>query len=247
MSAMSTHADRVRDPLERARRAEQILDGAAALLLRHGYRRVTVDDVAAAVGIGKGTVYLHWRTREALFSALIGREALRAMERLVEAVRSDPGIALLHRFAGAYFTAVMERPLLRGFVLGDSDLWGKLVGAAHEAEGGPNRALVVDYVRLLAAHGAIREDMEPESVSYACWAVLEGFLRSETGAEQGGNALAERAALLTRTVEGAFGNGRQLSGEAVGTIAEGALDLFTRMAEADREALGLGRARPGAP
>ncbi|WP_234322969.1 helix-turn-helix domain-containing protein, partial [Streptomyces sp. NRRL S-350] len=51
----------------RQERAERILDTTAELLEQHGYRRVTIDDVASRAGIGKGTVYLHWKTREALF------------------------------------------------------------------------------------------------------------------------------------------------------------------------------------
>lgn len=48
-------------------RAERILDTTAELLCQHGYKRVTIDDVARRAGVGKGTVYLHWKTREALF------------------------------------------------------------------------------------------------------------------------------------------------------------------------------------
>ena len=37
-------------------------DAAADSLLRWGYPRVTVDDVAARAGVGTGTLHLHWRT-----------------------------------------------------------------------------------------------------------------------------------------------------------------------------------------
>ncbi|MGW2198666.1 helix-turn-helix domain-containing protein, partial [Streptosporangium sp. NPDC001682] len=42
-------------------RADRILDAAAELLVRLGYRKVTIDDIARLAGIGKGTVYLHPR------------------------------------------------------------------------------------------------------------------------------------------------------------------------------------------
>lgn len=45
-------------------RADRILDAAASLLIRYRYRKVTDEDVARQAGIGKGTVYLHWRTKE---------------------------------------------------------------------------------------------------------------------------------------------------------------------------------------
>ena len=66
----------------RRERAERILDVTAGLLLRHGYKRVTIDDVAAGAGIGKGTIYLHWKTREALFWAVLQRDAARLLDQL---------------------------------------------------------------------------------------------------------------------------------------------------------------------
>jgi len=57
-------------------RAERILDAAAELLLRWGYKRVTIDDIAKQAEIGSGTIYLHWKTRDALFETLMMREAI---------------------------------------------------------------------------------------------------------------------------------------------------------------------------
>ena len=74
----------------RAARAEHILDVAAELLNNLGYRRVTMEDVADAADVGKGTIYLHWKTREALFVAVLQREFLATTDQLVAALRVDP-------------------------------------------------------------------------------------------------------------------------------------------------------------
>jgi AcrR family transcriptional regulator len=74
----------------RQARAERILDVTAELLQRHGYKRVTIDDVATRAGIGKGTIYLHWKTREALFWAVLQREAARLLEQILAGLAEDP-------------------------------------------------------------------------------------------------------------------------------------------------------------
>ena len=100
----------------RTDRETKILEVAADMLVRHGYRRVTIDDVAGAAGIGKGTVYLHWKTREELFGAVFAREVRGAIADMVTALRADPAVALLHRFAAEFFLAILRRPLLYGMV-----------------------------------------------------------------------------------------------------------------------------------
>lgn len=43
------------------------------LLVRYGYQKTTVDDIAAEARIGKGSVYLHFASKEALALACIDR------------------------------------------------------------------------------------------------------------------------------------------------------------------------------
>jgi AcrR family transcriptional regulator len=54
-------------------RRAQILDAAAAVLTERGARATTVDRVAELAGVAKGTVYLHFESKDALFGALRAR------------------------------------------------------------------------------------------------------------------------------------------------------------------------------
>ncbi|WP_163569887.1 helix-turn-helix domain-containing protein [Fodinicola feengrottensis] len=63
-------------PENRGVRAERVLDAAAELIVRWGYDKTTIEDIARARrGRAKGTIYLHWKTREDLFIALLRRES----------------------------------------------------------------------------------------------------------------------------------------------------------------------------
>jgi AcrR family transcriptional regulator len=50
-----------------ADRIEKLVDCAAEVFIEQGYRRTQMEDVAAAVGIAKGTLYLYVDSKEALF------------------------------------------------------------------------------------------------------------------------------------------------------------------------------------
>jgi AcrR family transcriptional regulator len=49
--------------------AQAILDKALALLEKHGYEGVSIDDVAAAAGVAKTTIYRHWPSKPELIAA----------------------------------------------------------------------------------------------------------------------------------------------------------------------------------
>jgi AcrR family transcriptional regulator len=61
-------------PVERrdaARNREALLVAAQELLERHGADRITMDAVAAAAGVGKGTVFRRFRSKEGLMAAVL--------------------------------------------------------------------------------------------------------------------------------------------------------------------------------
>lgn len=229
---MGVNAERLRDPRQRVERAMRILDVAADLLQRHGYRRVTIDDVAAGANIGKGTVYLHWKTREQLFCAVFEREVHYAIDELRQALRADPQVCLLHRFARTYFLAIVNRPLLRGFLLADPDLLGKLTTSRDTARDDRHSGMARGYLELLTEHGLLRDDMDIDEVGYAYQATFEGFLQAEGTATADG--LDQRADLLARTIRRAFESDLAIPDNALREIAAAGITLLTDLIDADR-------------
>ncbi|HEY0407082.1 MAG TPA: TetR/AcrR family transcriptional regulator [Pyrinomonadaceae bacterium] len=63
---------------------EAILDATDRLLARYGYKKMTIEDVAQEVGIGKGTIYLHFSSKEEVALSHIDR----IVERLRECLRA---------------------------------------------------------------------------------------------------------------------------------------------------------------
>ncbi len=71
-----------------------ILDAANRLLARYGYRKMTMDDLAQEVGIGKGTIYLHFRSKEEIVLSHVDRIVRRVVDRLNAIVQSDAAPAV---------------------------------------------------------------------------------------------------------------------------------------------------------
>jgi AcrR family transcriptional regulator len=73
---------------------EAILDAADRLLARYGYRKMTVEDIAREAGIGKGSVYLHFPSKEEVVLSRVDRMVERLKERLWAVARSDADAAI---------------------------------------------------------------------------------------------------------------------------------------------------------
>lgn len=77
-------------------KAKQILKTAEALFANGRYHEVTLDDICADAGVGKGTVYRYFEDKEDLFWQVI----LSGLDELVESVKAvgeaedDPGAGL---------------------------------------------------------------------------------------------------------------------------------------------------------
>ena len=64
-----------------------ILDAADRLLARYGYRKMTMDDLAQEVGIGKGTIYLHFPSKEEVVLSHVDRIVERLKVELAKLAR----------------------------------------------------------------------------------------------------------------------------------------------------------------
>ncbi len=71
----------MKDSAEPKTTRDAILDATDRLLARNGYKKMTIDDLAREVGIGKGSVYLHFKSKEEI--------ALSHIDRIIERLKRD--------------------------------------------------------------------------------------------------------------------------------------------------------------
>lgn len=70
----------MRDAVQQKNTRDAILDATDLLLTRYGYKKMTIDDLAHEVGIGKGSIYLHFSSKEEI--------ALSHIDRIIERLKT---------------------------------------------------------------------------------------------------------------------------------------------------------------
>jgi AcrR family transcriptional regulator len=157
---------------------DRVLDAAAELLVRWGYRRVTIEDVAAHAGIGKGTVYLHFQTKEALFLTALLRGYRSVIAGIVNRMRADPEEALPGRMVRSLFVAQLSDPVARPVYFGDTEMLGRLAKEALNTLGPlRQRGLELNrsHFQLLRDAGLLRTDRTVAEQHYVVQSVGAGF------------------------------------------------------------------------
>jgi AcrR family transcriptional regulator len=190
--------------IARQARAEQILAAAAELLLRHGYQRITMEDVARQAGVGTGTLYLHWRAKEALFETVLLRELVSIWSELSHRLEADPANALLHRFLGHLLQLVKERPLAQALFTRDTSLLGKLAQRSVVLQAQPLTSSA-ELMTVLRELGLMRRDVALEVQAHAFSAIWAGFtLVDPLIADNERAALDTQLAALTHVLRSTF-------------------------------------------
>jgi AcrR family transcriptional regulator len=152
MSAPEVPARPLRVDAERNR--QRILAAASALFAERGVD-VSIDDIAAAAGVGVGTVYRRFTDREALIEALFEEKLSRIATLAADALEiEDPWEAFLAFFRATARLQAQDRGLKE--VLLSTDRGRERLAAIRNTI----RPVAVQVVQRAKDAGALREDLE---------------------------------------------------------------------------------------
>lgn len=204
-------------------RGERILAVAQELLLSWGYKRVTIDDIARRARVGKGTIYLHWKSKEALFMDLLRREVVCILDAQLHEIRAEPMMVLPHRMLRSMFLLHTGRPLARAILGEEADI----LGALAPDRSAPSLARVLGLadlltrsLRALRDHGLMRVDRPLPDQAHAIEAILSGFFMLTKLTSHEMPTLQRQADILAVTVRDAFESPEPPDRAAVEAAAE---------------------------
>ncbi|GGD96818.1 TetR family transcriptional regulator [Aureimonas endophytica] len=143
---------------------QQILAGAQKVFVTMGFDAASMDDVTRAAGVSKSTLYVYFRSKEELFTALIAEERERYFAE-VSAIFTDPGhpAETLKIYGTRLATKLSSKEVIRAqrTVMSVVERMPELGASFYES--GPKRTigLLSAYLDSAVAAGTLRiEDTE---------------------------------------------------------------------------------------
>jgi AcrR family transcriptional regulator len=143
----------------KGRKRLRIIEEATRQFVTHGYRKAVMGDVAKALGMAKGTIYLYFETKADLLVAAVAYEKHRTMS-LLDGVFAEgiSGRERLRRWVYAALMMVLESPLL-----------GRIATEMHEFDAD----LMTRFVQFSAAsrvdHEKFMQQLVDEAIAPLTW------------------------------------------------------------------------------
>jgi AcrR family transcriptional regulator len=139
----------------------QIVEGARQIFLANGFDAASMNDIARAAGVSKGTLYVYFQNKEELFAAIVHEECLFHAEGAFNLDPGDPDVeAALTRLGTAYieFLCSPEKASALRTVIAIADRMPEIGKVFYETGPSTGIAKLADYLRAQTQAGVLAVD-----------------------------------------------------------------------------------------
>jgi len=156
----------------KAARPEEIVVAALDVFVERGFAAARLEEIARRAGVTKGTIYLYFADKEALFEAVVRGTILPNIARAEQAVAEHRGNAaeLLGRLLRTWWTVMGETRLsaIAKLVICEAATFPDLARFYHREVVSRGRRLIVGVLE----RGIARGEFRPVDVPYATMAAI---------------------------------------------------------------------------
>lgn len=203
---------------EAEERREEILDAAEKLFAAKGFDNTSTGDILDAVGIARGTLYYHFKSKEEILDGVIGRITNRLMQDVGEIVRKKE-LPVLERLTKAIMSLNVE-----------SKIGYEIMEQVHR----PQNALMHQKIQatLLAGINPILTELVKEGIEQGIChtrypeSVVEMTILYANVAFDELNVAGLRPEQREKKIAGFIYNMERLMGMAEGSLQEAIMEIF---------------------
>lgn len=189
---------------ERIQRRQEILEAAEEVFQAKGFAAATMEEVANAAEVSKGTLYLYFRSKDALLGEILGTYVSDAGERMRQClIQARSGFDALGRLAREMYRFATAHPeqfcLGMGWLMPGSP---DVSSAAFEIYRRGVRTLFQRHVQAIERgqqDGSVRTDLEPRRLALQLWSAVRGTILSDLNAHRLMQRIPETAEVMPLT------------------------------------------------
>jgi AcrR family transcriptional regulator len=161
-------------------RERAIFEVTTDLLLRHGYNKLTMSDVADAVSLNRRLVYLLFPSKDALIEALLRRELHTYVDLWNQYLDRDPLGGSVASVFRSLLVVLKQLPLMTAMYTRDEQTFGKYLSkpGSFFASWPPDPGPTQEFLQEMQAVGAVRQDINTRAIAFILDALAPSILQS---------------------------------------------------------------------
>lgn len=168
---------------ERQIREEAILDAAESIIQEHGFDGATMDAIAERAEVGKGTLYLHFKSKNSIYLGICIRGSNMLNDSMKHVLlKEQKGIDMVEELGQTYLGFIKSHPIYYSAFNFYENVSGKGTAkpgsllkkceeCAKEAMTYITRALQIGM-----QDGSIKSDIEPKELGIIMWGASKGIV-----------------------------------------------------------------------
>lgn len=166
--------------MKKRKTEEKILEAALDLFFKKGYTATSINEITDSVGLTKGALYSHFKSKEALLHSLFDAYKKNFLDELVKSVTAHEGDAVskLHHAISFYARFGQENLRLVTFLnfisheLKTNESFEFILKNLYREQ----RILIRDLVRQGIGQGLIKKDLDPDLTAMTFMGLNDGIL-----------------------------------------------------------------------
>jgi AcrR family transcriptional regulator len=141
-------------------RPQELTAAALSLFVEKGFAATRLDEIAARAGVSKGTLYLYFDSKEALFLAVIREGVLPMLDegrRMLSKHRDSP-VEALRTYINGWWTLLGTTPYggIPKLMISEAQNFPDVANFYHDEVIRPGRAILLDIIEAGVAKGVFR-------------------------------------------------------------------------------------------
>ncbi|MDQ4057228.1 MAG: TetR/AcrR family transcriptional regulator [Thermoproteota archaeon] len=158
---------------------EKIVQAAIATFSKYGYDKTRMDDIAKSAKLGKGTLYLYFKSKEELFYAISENSIKELKEQLSKLFsKKEDLVHDAEKFYDQYRNLIHDSEKVSFEMIAESSRNPKLRKALYEQRM-KVYDIVIDYLRRQIEKGFFRKDMDVNAIASGLVALYDGLTISK--------------------------------------------------------------------
>lgn len=168
---------------ERQRRRELIIDVAEDVIRQQGFESSTMEQIAERAELGKGTLYLHFKSKVAIYLAICDRGSKKLNRELSKVLTMElNGLEMVRKLGYAYLDFIRQNPLyFSAFnfyegIIDDEKYAGSSMMKQCEENAREAMTYIVRAMQIGMHDGSIDDSVDPRELGLIIWGASKGVV-----------------------------------------------------------------------